>query len=336
MSNNIITNSVFPSSIVSVKEVPFTSLGEKVEGLMSASQCMEKAGLNWNVNLAPCYMKLPNGEFVEVKENQVPYRDDTNTPFKAVGNRYYPFQNKQCFDFLDNVIDDFGAKYDTAGAFDNGAIVFLMLELSNNIVIGDDKVVPYLTMVNSHNGSTSLKAFTTPIRITCSNTLKLAIKNAVSSFSFRHTKNANGKIAQARQSLEIGYKYYDEFGKELNKLTEISANVDDLKKILEVVFPVISERKDIEGNILNEGAITKVKLAHNKIINNFENGDSNSVKNNLWGIVNAINSWELWDSEIRNTNSRSERQAKSIVNGRIHPITDKTFDLIKSKYLITN
>lgn len=319
----------FPSSIVNVeRNNPFAEVGTKTEGLMTASECMVKAGLDWKVELMPSYALMPNGEYILNTENQIPVRMDNNTPFKAVGNRYVPFQNVDAFTFLDNVVDDFGAKYDTAGTFDNGAVVFIMLKLSDDIVIGDDKVVPYLTIINSHNGSTSIKAMTTPIRIVCSNTLRLAMANAVSSFSFKHTFNAKSKVAQAKESLEIGYKYYDTFGQDLNKLVETQASVDDLKKMLDVVFPVVAERTDIEGNILNEGAITKVKLAHNKIIENFEKADSYSVVNNAWGMLNAINDWELWSAEIRGTNDRFERQVKTSVNGRIHPITDKAYSYI--------
>ena len=166
-----------------------------------------------------------------------------------------PFQNTDVFSFMDSVIDDSNSRYAYAGTFENGALVYITIALGDDIKIGDDNVVPYFTIINSHNGSTSIKAITTPIRITCSNTLQLAVKNAVSSFSFRHTFNAKSKVAQAKQSLEIGYQYYDDFGKELNQLTEISTNVDDLKKMLDVVFPVVAERTDIEGNILNEGQL---------------------------------------------------------------------------------
>ena len=324
----------FPSSIVNVeRNNPFAEVGTKTEGLMTASECMVKAGLDWKVELMPSYALMPNGEYILNRENQIPVRMDSQTPFKAVGNRYVPFQNVDAFTFLDNVVDDFGAKYDTAGTFDNGAVVFIMLKLSDDIVIGDDKVVPYFTVINSHNGSTSIKAITTPTRITCSNTLQLAVANSVSSFSFKHTYNAQSKVYQAKQSLEIGYKYYDEFATELNKLVEVSANVDDLKKMLDVVYPIVDERTDIEGNILNEGAITKVKLAHNKIIENFEKADSYSVVNNAWGMLNAVNDWELWSAEIRGTNDRFERQAKTSVNGRIHPITDKAFKYIKNELI---
>ena len=103
--------------------------------------------------------------------------------------------------------------------------------------------------------------------------------------------------------------------------------------MLDVVFPVVAERTDIEGNILNEGAITKVKLAHNKIVENFENADSYSVVNNAWGMLNAVNDWELWSAEIRGNASRFERQAKTSVSGRIHPITDKAYSYIKENYL---
>lgn len=312
---------------------PFKALGTDTNGLMSASQCMNKAGLDWSVDLHDCYVKV-NGEFVKTTYNKIPVRSDNNYPFKAVGNRYVPFQNKDVFSFMDSVLDDSNSRYAYAGTFENGAIVYITIALGDEITIGDDKVAPYFTVINSHNGSTSIKAITTPVRITCENTLQLAVRNAVSSFSFRHTFNASQKVAQAKKSLEIGYAYFDEFGKELNQLTEMSANVDDLKKILDVVYPVVAERTDIEGNILNEGAITKVKLAHNKIIENFENADSNSVVNNYWGVLNAINDWELWSAEIRGNASRFERQAKTSVNGRIHPITDKAYDFIKENYLI--
>jgi phage/plasmid-like protein (TIGR03299 family) len=302
------------------RDNPFSALGTNTEGLLTSRECIESANLDWKVELMPTYAKLPNGEFVEVDHNQIPMRMDTMYPFKAVGNRYVPFQNTDVFGFMDNVIDDFGARYQNAGTFSNGAIVYVTLKLGEDIVIGDDKVVPYFTVINSHNGSTSIKAITTPTRITCSNTLQLAVANSVSSFSFKHTFNASSKVIQAKESLEIGYKYYDEFYRELNKLVEVNANVD--------------ERTDIDGNILNEGAITKVKLAHNKIVENFEKADSYSVVNNAWGMLNAVNDWELWSAEIRGTNDRFERQAKTSVNGRIHPITDKAFNYIK-KELIT-
>tara|TARA_B100001564_G_scaffold257730_1_gene219569 strand:+ start:6429 stop:7430 length:1002 start_codon:yes stop_codon:yes gene_type:complete len=316
-----------------VRDNPFSAMGTNTEGLLTSRECIESANLDWRVELMPTYAKLPNGEFVEVAHNQIPMRMDTMYPFKAVGNRYVPFQNTDVFGFMDNVIDDFGARYKNAGTFSNGAIVYVTLALGDDIVIGDDKVVPYFTVINSHNGSTSIKAITTPTRITCSNTLQLAVANSVSSFSFKHTFNAHSKVIQAKQSLEIGYKYYDEFGKELNKLVEVNANVDDLKKMLDVVYPIVDERTDIEGNILNEGAITKVKLAHNKIVENFEKADSYSVVNNAWGMLNAVNDWELWSAEIRGTNDRFERQAKTSVNGRIHPITDKAFSYIKKELI---
>ena len=246
-------NNMFPTSSVQFeeRENPFKNLGTDTNGLMTAQQCMVEAGLDWRVELRPTFAQLPNGEFVEVKHNKIPMRTDENIPFNAVGNRYVPFQNVQCFDFLDLMIDDFGATYDTAGAFDNGAIVYMMLKLPQEIKVGDDEVVPYLTMVNSHNGSTSLKAFTTPIRITCSNTMRLAIQESKSSFAFKHTANATGKIAQGREALKLSFEYYDEFEKELQKFIETPASVDNLNEVLDNVLIVPQERTDIDHNILN-------------------------------------------------------------------------------------
>ena len=326
---------MFPETLVTTdRENPLSYLGETVEGLMTAEECMEKANLNWRVELMPTFAQMPNGEYIEVRDNKIPVRMDNNKPFQAVGNRYIPFQNQDCFDFLDDMVQEYGATYDTAGTFGSGAVVFIMLKLPKTIVVGDDQVVPYLTFINSHNGSTSLKALTTPTRITCSNTLRLAMHNSVSHFTFKHTINAYSKMSQGRKALDISFKYYDEFEEQTDKLLNTKVNVDNLNQILDTVMALPDEKTDISGNVLNEGAITKVKIARNKIIKNFENPDSPSVEKNAWGLLNAINDWELWTAEIRGNNSRFERQAKSMVSGRLHPVTDKAFEIIKDTILV--
>ena len=85
------------------RDNPFSALGTNTEGLMTSRDCIESANLDWKVELMPAYAKLPSGEFVEVYHNQIPMRMDTMTPFKAVGNRYVPFQNVDVFSFMDNV-----------------------------------------------------------------------------------------------------------------------------------------------------------------------------------------------------------------------------------------
>jgi len=80
-----------------VRDNPFSAMGTNTEGLLTSRECIESANLDWRVELMPTYAKLPNGEFVEVAHNQIPMRMDTMYPFKAVGNRYVPFQNTDVF-----------------------------------------------------------------------------------------------------------------------------------------------------------------------------------------------------------------------------------------------
>ena len=41
-----------------------------------------------------------------------------------MGNRYTPIQNLECFDFMDTVVDDSNAKYETAGSLYDGRVVW--------------------------------------------------------------------------------------------------------------------------------------------------------------------------------------------------------------------
>ena len=110
-----------------------------------------------------------------------------------MGNRYTPIQNLECFDFLDTVVDDSNAKYETAGSLYDGRVVWLLLNLNKPVQVDDDVTHNYLLLTNSHDGSSALKGLTTPIRVVCANTLRLAIDGKNNGFSFKHTSNLSGK-----------------------------------------------------------------------------------------------------------------------------------------------
>jgi phage/plasmid-like protein (TIGR03299 family) len=77
----------------------------------------------------------------------------------------------------------------------------------------------------------------TPVRIVCANTQAAALRSAKSRFSVRHTKNgADGIIAQARETLDMTFKYLDAFQVEAEKMIQTSLDESKFYEIIEQLY----------------------------------------------------------------------------------------------------
>jgi hypothetical protein len=56
-------------------------------------------------------------------------RKDTGGHLGTVGKRYSAIQNAQAFDFLDGVLGEFGARYETAGSLYGGQKVWMLAHM---------------------------------------------------------------------------------------------------------------------------------------------------------------------------------------------------------------
>ena len=311
-------------TMFSAREIPWHRIGNVTEGALTSSEAIVKAGLDWTVSLRPLVTfsdeKGVNDRLIDVPNNYATVRDSDDRVLGVVGNRYTPIQNVECFDFLDTVLDDSEAKYETAGSLYGGKIVWMLINLGKDIVVGEDKTIPYLLLTNSHDGSTAIKGMTTPIRVVCSNTLALALKDNATSFGFRHTNNVHSKIDQARKLLEINYKYVDSFQEEVEKLVEQTVAKDTFYEILDQSFPNVELNED-KTNALQ---VQRVEQARFKITERFLNPEFTEHDKTAWALLNAYSEYEQWHAPVRKY-KREEVIAMRTIKGRHSSITDKVY-----------
>ena len=301
-------------------------LGVVTKGALTSAEAIEKAGLDWTVSLNPIFTGVTDAGGEEYPQ-EVPnffatVRDTDNSVLGVVGNRYTPIQNIECFDFMDTVVDDSDAKYETAGSLHNGRIVWMLLNLNKSVQVDEDVTHNYLLLTNSHDGSSSLKGLTTPIRVVCANTLRMALGNMRNSFSFRHTKNLQGKVAQARSILAQSYNYVDAFQLEMEKLLDTEVTNDAFKEIMDTVLPIP------EPTTENVKAVTRITNIRGEINSLFNNPEFDTQKNTAWALINATSNYEQWKSSIRGKASRSEKLAQKTLIGTENPITNRVHQLV--------
>jgi phage/plasmid-like protein (TIGR03299 family) len=189
-------------------------LGVNVANAVGAADAIKLAGLNWDVKKIPLqFMNPVSGNLEAIEDKFAVVRMDSGAALGTVGRIYKPFQNAEGFEFLDSVIGEFGAHYETAGSIYGGSRVWMQLKIPAKAFAlnGKDTVEPYVIFTNSHDGTAAAQCHTTSHRVVCANTLRLAGNASSEKFHIRHSTNLKAKVEAARQSLGLAVKKIDDF-----------------------------------------------------------------------------------------------------------------------------
>lgn len=227
--------------------MPWHGLGKIIPGLATAAEALEFAGLDWDVEKQPLYFGKDKNIF---SGRHATVRVTDQHELGIVGDGYHIFQNKEAFSFFDNVVDSQEAKYTSAGSLFGGKRIFMTAKVGDTFdVAGEDAHDAYLLLTNSHDGSQAFTAAITYIRAVCDNTVTMGIKGAKHKWIIRHQTSLSGKVAEAREALQMTYKYTDAFDLEVQKMMQVQIDADKFKKIVEDLVPKskVQHAKSVAG-----------------------------------------------------------------------------------------
>lgn len=238
-----------------------------IQDAPSASEALTQAGLDWTVDLRPMQYQNEEGYSIDVPGRFVTVRQDTGTPFAPVGKNYTILQNSDAFNFSDALLG-YGAVYEAAGSWNQGANVFLTAKLPEGIKVqGEEDLSLYLLFRNTHDGSGSVTAMITPVRINCTNQLSIATRSAVSQWKHRHTSGVTQKIEEATSMLNLVDVYRTEF-------EAITAQLQSNAMSLE----------EFEGFTAD---LTKSERLQAGMRNNWTNSETHG-RSNRWDALNSV------------------------------------------------
>ena len=301
-------------------------LGTITTEAKSANEALEIAKLDWKVQKYPIYTIAPDGTQIEIDGKFATGRVHKEVGFSAlgvVGNYYEPVQNIDSFSICDNLMFEGGLGFETAGSLDHGKRVFVSMEVPKQIEIGNNKdaVKLFVMVTNSHDGTSPLTMAVTPVRPVCANTVKLALDKAVSTYKIRHTKNAQGRVEDAKQALGITYNYFDEFSIWANRLYDKEMSRGEYVNFVKALLP-----KPVETE-LNKRTIELWDNKFGEIVKLWDAPTQNNIRGTAWAAYNSIVEYEDWFSPIRGKDV-DERRAQRIIEGTNTGLKDKAFALL--------
>lgn len=236
-------------SFFSVQEKAWHGLGQIVTDYPTSAEAMGHAGLDYQVVKAPNRHNLPSGKIIVSDSSFYTYRSDNEQVLgDRLGKDYQVVQNNEAFNFFDAIVGGGdGIQYETAGALGNGERIFITAKLPSYIRVGngDDITEKYIFLTTSHDGSGSITAAFTPIRVVCQNTLNAAMGNMSNVVRIRHTANANQRLVDAHKVMGIADKMSEQLEGIFNNWANVRITDKQVQKLVQLALCPNKETLDL-------------------------------------------------------------------------------------------
>lgn len=328
-------------SFFSVQEKAWHGLGQIVTDYPTSAEAIKHAGLDYEVIKSPLYTNASNiidpTDSLEIRDNEVnvpnyfaTIRTDNNAVLGVVGKEYHIVQNREAFSFFDAIVGGTdGILYETAGALGNGERIFITAKLPDYIRVGngDDVTEKYIFLTTSHDGSGSITAAFTPVRIVCQNTLNASLRNMSNVVRIRHTSGAKQRLENAHKVMGLANEFSNQLEDIFNNWAKVKVNDNEVKKMIQ--FALCPNKETLQHlKAGNEDEISTV--FKNTVVDAFayamtsDSQQMNTTKGTLFGAYNAVTGY------YQNVRSYKDSEAKLqsiILGGTAQLKSQKAFEI---------
>jgi len=269
--------------------------------------------------------QIPKGQN---NDRVIVVRKDTGQGLAFRTSQYTPVQNETLFEFGDVLMKQFNnAQWVAMGQLGDGHKVYGIMKLPDSgYLFGSDQVDNYLTIANGHDGSMGVTAMVTPIRLSCTNQLSFALKNASHSLRTKHTLRVDDRIALAKESIEQFHVYNEQMKLIGDNLFELPCTTEDIRKMYVGLNGVDAKDNEVtevyngkgrpeekigeDGRPIKYGSMQSKKFdnAEELLVNIYENRWDNDladqrrtfdntlkgIENTMWGGLNALTEHLDW------------------------------------------
>lgn len=296
--------------------VPWHGLGNSVEGTLDSEQALVQSGLMWGVEKRPLVTEdgLQTDHFATVRMTD-------NKVLGVVGARYEILQNREAFDWTDQLLGE-GVRYETAGSLREGRRIWLLARLEESHFILGDEFIPYMVFSNSHDGTSAVNVAITPVRVVCQNTLSIALRETTRRWSARHTSslnNDNTKIREAQNTLKLTGQYMSELEREAYRLADKRISLEEYVERL-IPMPANSLPDSRPANNVNE--------LREDIYARAAREDLRQYRGTAWQFIQAIADHTSHVKSQRETETHEERRFEALIDG--HKVQRKAMQLVAS------
>jgi phage/plasmid-like protein (TIGR03299 family) len=313
-------------SFVSNGQKAWHNLGTIVDGAMTTKEVIELANLDYEVlktHLVAEHELDGVKHYMDVPNRIATYRNDTKEVLGIVSDRYEIVQNIDAFSFFDAIIDEGEAIFETAGVLGRGEKIFVTAKLPDDLMVGGEKCEEYILLTNSHDGSSSIIAGFTSVRVVCQNTLNFALSNVKNKYAVQHKLGAKDRLSEAYRIMDISSKYTQEAYEHFNRMVDVKLDDGQFRDyIINTMKPHITKDEDS----------TRFKNLTDRIFNfakTHPTQTTDETNGTLWGAYNSISGYYNYLKKYPSAEAKFKNTMFGADNSRIEKAFNNALDLIQ-------
>jgi len=296
MAHQIDTTSLNRASYASTQR-EWHGLGELMPAGQDIDAWAQAAGMEYKVQRAVIRyaaerldpVHTPINALKTIEDKLVLFRSDTGAPLGVVSDSYKVVQPREVLEFFREWAQANACTIESAGVLFGGKRYFATAKMSDGVFVGEgDKVVPYVLLSTSADGSLATEGRITTVRVVCNNTLRLASKGAS---SFRVSHRTTFKAEECRSIIESAHEEFGAFMDMSRKLASIKVE----SRLAEDMTTLLLTTPTRDADAARDSA------GFTKIMSLFQGGGKgatlDSSRETAWGWLNSAT--EYVDHHVR-------------------------------------
>jgi phage/plasmid-like protein (TIGR03299 family) len=279
-------------------ETPWHGIGTQVDRGTSGVVMLQKAGLDWKVDLRSIAVSAGRGQKSGTggKWNQkacdgfkAVTRATDGRVFMIGTQKYQPLQNREVVEFFNDVCSAGDATMETVGALRDGAVIWALARLkdADASLLGVDELKGYLLLSTSHDGTLATTGRPTQVRVVCNNTLTQALASKPGENSFRllhNTKWTDARKTAAKQAMGVAVEQVQAVNTLCAGLAKVTIDhsgwIEFMSKLMggddQVINPKDPTKLTRTAEMIQAATVSS------------PGSDLPSAKGTLWGAVNGV------------------------------------------------
>ena len=239
--------------------------------------------------LDPANALIPAQMLQSIEDKLVLFRSDTGAPLGVVSDSYKVVQPREVLEFFREWAQANACTIESAGVLFGGKRYFATAKMSDGVFVGEgDKIVPYVLLSTSADGSLATEGRITTVRVVCNNTLRLASKGAS---SFRVSHRTAFKAEECRTIIESAHEEFGAFMDMSRKLASIKVE----SRLAEDMTTMLLTTPTRDADAARDSA------GFTRIMSLFQGGGKGSTlessRETAWGWLNSAT--EFVDHHVR-------------------------------------
>lgn len=248
--------------------------------------------------------------FSEIPGMQAWARSDTSKVLGIFTDRYAGHQYSEWL--VDNVKNILHGQLGvaSAGLLRDGRQAWVQVEVPDSFEAPSGELIrPSILAASSFDGSIATRYSRVMTRVVCDNTLACALRERGATVKFRSTSGSVGKLADARQALELIERDAESFSADIAELLAVKVDDAQWTKIRDrVLAPMPPEGKTTRGATLCEskrGELEKLYRHDDRV---------SPWAGTAWGVLQADSTYRQHVRTVKSV-TREERNMINMVEG---------------------